>query len=743
MEPRRRFRFLKALSEGSFGKVYLAEMVTGENFSTVVAIKLLHGKWLGHEEIVMRSRDEARLLGLLRHQNIIRVEDLSSINGQCAVIMEYLEGVDLKTMGTYLAERGELFPRRAALEITAGIASALDAAYNHRPLQGGKPLRVIHRDIKPSNVMITAAGEVKVLDFGTARANFEDREAKTQALAFGSQAYMAPERMMGDPDTPAADVFSLGVTLWEIISGDRFGKIYIREGRYQTTLEQRVAQLDFAMLDAELAERVRELMRQMMDYDATARPTSAEVVERMEELAEQATDMGLRRLCRQHVLDAMATRDPGEVADDPLTGTTLVEDRSSAFVRPAGQHTWSDESAEDLGSSASLAPAPGAPSEASSGSWLQDAAVEPLDDTPAPEPSEPGPAARESSPSRPSVREPPAREPAAVSPVSEPTPAAVGAPEAPPEYKDGDTLVPPVDLAEPPAPGSFSSFDIPPDLEAPSDTHAEAPGPPPLSEETASDPVHGSAATTWDGEPVVIGGPVVTPPSTPVTNERVVEPVAEPVVEPSPEVRAKPTPVSPPAPAPKATATPGPTPAPKPTASPRPGPVEAEPGPRSSGIGKLGLLFAGVGLLGVLAVGGGAVAWVAYGRLQGPGGQEHPDGNPVEVPVTGPEHQPGHDPVALPPTPVTSDHVGSVVLRIVPGGGGEVSIINSTFRFKETWDGQGDRTLAKIPVGTYRTKIDTADGSLRSTFEVVEDKTCTYTFEIAAGAEEWRSEGCI
>ena len=87
MEPRRSFRFLKELSEGAFGKVYLAEMVTGENFKSVVAIKLLHGKWADHEEIAQRSRDEARVLGLLHHRNIIRVEDLSSINGQCAIIM--------------------------------------------------------------------------------------------------------------------------------------------------------------------------------------------------------------------------------------------------------------------------------------------------------------------------------------------------------------------------------------------------------------------------------------------------------------------------------------------------------------------------------------------------------------------------------------------------------------------------------------------------------------------------------
>ena len=106
MEPRRRFRILKELAEGAFGKVYLAEMITGDNFKSVVAIKLLHGKWVGHEEIVQRSRDEARVLGLLHHRNIVRVEDLTSINGQCAIIMEYLEGVDLKSLLRYCRDSG-------------------------------------------------------------------------------------------------------------------------------------------------------------------------------------------------------------------------------------------------------------------------------------------------------------------------------------------------------------------------------------------------------------------------------------------------------------------------------------------------------------------------------------------------------------------------------------------------------------------------------------------------------------
>ena len=93
--------------------------------------------------------------------------------------------------------------------------------YTHRPLQGGEPLELIHQDIKPSNVMLTCAGEVKVLDFGTAQTRFDHREAQTQALAFGSAAYMAPERLLGDQDQPWG-VFSLGITLYEMLSLQAF-----------------------------------------------------------------------------------------------------------------------------------------------------------------------------------------------------------------------------------------------------------------------------------------------------------------------------------------------------------------------------------------------------------------------------------------------------------------------------------------------------------------------------------------
>lgn len=344
MEPRRRFRFLKELSEGAFGKVYLAEMVTGDNFKSVVAIKLLHGKWAGHEEIVQRSRDEARVLGLLHHRNIIRVEDLTSISGQVAIIMEYLNGVDLKTLVARTRDSGERIPRKVAFDICSQVASALEAAYYHRPLQGSEPLLLIHRDIKPSNVMLTVAGEVKVLDFGTAQAQFDDREAHTQALAFGSAAYMAPERLLGDPDAPSGDIFSLGIALYELLAMDSLGKIHIRPEKFEAKLERRMEALALSDLAPERADQVRAALRLMLAYDPNERPTATQVVELLEALADEIHDGSMRRFCREIVAPIRETMEPEQDPNDPLTGSTLFED-SGGLLNRLEEGAWLQQKA--------------------------------------------------------------------------------------------------------------------------------------------------------------------------------------------------------------------------------------------------------------------------------------------------------------------------------------------------------------------------------------------------------------
>jgi serine/threonine-protein kinase len=362
MSVRRKFRFIRELARGGFGTVYLAEMITGDDFSTVVAVKVLHQQWAQHQEVVMRSRDEARLLGRLRHRHIVRVEDLTNLGGHCAVVMEYLEGVDMGTLISWLAKKGEHVPPRMAFQVVGAVAAALEAAFSHVPLQGGSPLQLIHRDIKPSNVMVTTEGEVKLLDFGTARANFETREAHTEALHFGSQIYMAPERFMGDRDTRSCDVFALGITLFELLVGEPTGRVQLREERFEATLKENLEKVLLPGVDEKIQTECRQVLGAMMAFHEASRMTAMEVEEVMEGLAEDVGGPSLHRFCRENVREVMGDQDPLEAVGDSLAGQTMEEDRTATFDTeglPLGK--------DDLGP---LTPAAGG-SETSAG-WLDD-----------------------------------------------------------------------------------------------------------------------------------------------------------------------------------------------------------------------------------------------------------------------------------------------------------------------------------------------------------------------------------
>lgn len=294
-EASRKFHFIREIASGGFGSVYLAKVVHPDGFSRLAAIKLLHPRWSENEEITKRMRDEARLLGWLRHKHIVDVIDLTLIDGRCAVIMEYLEAVDAKVVVNALAEQGHLMPLRVALEACAAVASALDAAYNRPPFPGEKPLRVIHRDIKPSNLMIDGTGTVKVLDFGVARAEFDAREAKTQELSFGSLEYMPPERLFFEPESPASDVYSLGATLYELLALEKFGKAKLRQADQERHIEDRFdALLEKHPLPSEEIEDVlHDLLWDMLAFEETDRPSAGDCVTRMRTFARRLSEEGL------------------------------------------------------------------------------------------------------------------------------------------------------------------------------------------------------------------------------------------------------------------------------------------------------------------------------------------------------------------------------------------------------------------------------------------------------------------
>jgi len=314
MSARRRYEVLQTVGEGGMGMVYRARLKGGGDFAKEVALKVLSRGRPDTDDLARRLRDEARILGLLRHRALVNVDGLVFLDGCWTVVMEYVHGIDLKQ----LAERVGALPEPCALEVVGEVSGALNVAY-HTPGPDGRALKLLHRDIKPANIQITTAGEVKVLDFGVARADFDAREAETQSLAFGSLGYVAQERIDGI-DVPAGDVYSLGVVLYELLSGARLGQTFLHKRRH----EARLADKDDILRDRGVSEGTRALVRDMLAFGPEQRPDAREVERQAGQLRGQASGPGLRDWAEEH-LATVVEEARGAVEQGEFVGQMLEE----------------------------------------------------------------------------------------------------------------------------------------------------------------------------------------------------------------------------------------------------------------------------------------------------------------------------------------------------------------------------------------------------------------------------------
>ncbi|MEC7986357.1 MAG: serine/threonine-protein kinase [Myxococcota bacterium] len=326
MAKRRRYQFLKLIASGGFGDVYLCKEINPNGIDRLVAVKLLKSQWSDNKEIVSRLQDEARLLALLRHRNIINVFDLTSLHGRAAIIMEYLEGIDLSLIISIMKSSGKRTPLRISLEICAAAAAALDAAYNQPPFPGENPLKVIHRDIKPSNIMLDVEGMVKVLDFGVAYSKFEHRASETAELQFGSLEYMAPERLIFEPETPSTDLYSLGLTLFECILGEPFGKTSPKEEKHTLMVEDRLRKLATSLRVPEpFKKEILSLLAGALTYKPQHRISAVEFSQRSRNLARNIKGIELIAWAEK-AIPVLKKSVPASAQEGSLRGRYIEED---------------------------------------------------------------------------------------------------------------------------------------------------------------------------------------------------------------------------------------------------------------------------------------------------------------------------------------------------------------------------------------------------------------------------------
>ncbi|MDP2306415.1 MAG: protein kinase [Pseudomonadota bacterium] len=331
MNGARSYRVTELLGRGAFGAVYLADTV-GTGISRPVAIKVLRPEQSAIPGQLERLRDEARMLSMIRHRAIVRVDDLVELDGHWSVVMEYIEGCDV---GALLTDGP--FPPRVALAIAEEIANALHVAAT-QPGPDGRPIRLVHRDVKPGNIRVTAQGEVKLLDFGVARADFSAREAGGTNAVFGTPTYMAPERFRGE-DTFAGDVYALGVTLFEMLAGEPPGQSPMELERVPPGIK--LAGAWRQIRDTSLP--LRDLVCAMLAHSPGERPSAKDCARSFSRIRGQLGGMILEDWAERVVPPAMRAKKQADSGG--RVGTVMIERPSEMSLRVQGRSSGAPRTA--------------------------------------------------------------------------------------------------------------------------------------------------------------------------------------------------------------------------------------------------------------------------------------------------------------------------------------------------------------------------------------------------------------
>lgn len=211
------YTLCKRLASGGMAQVYLATTQGIGGFEKKVAIKLIHPQYSQDEEFVSMLVEEAKLSVQLAHPNIVQTFDLGCIDESYFIVMECVEGQDVNQIMQKLSQQGRAMPVGIAAYIFADICQGLSYAHRRSDEQG-RPLNIVHRDVSPQNVLVSDSGEVKLADFGIAKASYRS-ESTDVGVIKGKYFYMSPEQAKGDVLDGRSDVFSAGVVLWELLTG--------------------------------------------------------------------------------------------------------------------------------------------------------------------------------------------------------------------------------------------------------------------------------------------------------------------------------------------------------------------------------------------------------------------------------------------------------------------------------------------------------------------------------------------
>lgn len=328
-----KYRLLHRIAVGGMAEIFIAKHVGVQGFSRKIVIKKIRGHLSKEPTFVKMFLNEAKLAAQLNHSNISQIYDLGRIGESYFIAMEYVRGRDMRAVINKTETKGIPFPLEYALKVAADACEGLYYAHR-RSDDSGNPLNIVHRDITPENILVSFDGEVKILDFGIAKAENLATETRVGEIK-GKLGYMSPEQVTGKQLDHRSDLFSLGVLLYEWLTGHRLftgktdvevlrgvveGKIYPptyfqpdlpagveqlvmkalernREQRYQSAWEfqfdirQYLSQHEFNPSNIHLSNFIRQIFAEEIRKDE-AILAEAEAAEAAAEQDEQADEEG-------------------------------------------------------------------------------------------------------------------------------------------------------------------------------------------------------------------------------------------------------------------------------------------------------------------------------------------------------------------------------------------------------------------------------------------------------------------
>ncbi len=267
---------LEKIAIGGMAELFKAQQRGVQGFQKIVAIKRILPHFSDNEDFVTMFIDEAKLAAQLTHPNIVQIFDLGKAGNSYYIAMEYVNGRDLRTLLRKVRECGHPFPEQVAAFVVMKVAAALDYAHRKRGFDD-RELKLVHRDISPQNVILSTEGAVKLVDFGIAKAASKASHTVAGALK-GKLLYMSPEQATGQALDNRSDLYSLGLVLFELLTGERCFQADSELGVLEKVRLGRVS--DLHALNPKVSKEMVAIVNRALQKSVDHRYPSARFMER-------------------------------------------------------------------------------------------------------------------------------------------------------------------------------------------------------------------------------------------------------------------------------------------------------------------------------------------------------------------------------------------------------------------------------------------------------------------------------